>query len=226
MIEAAVKLKSHMPQFNFDRQVVQDLFGAVDAVDLTPSLASGSYVRINDMNSGAIANSLEYESRLAEYLTDMIYFDRSEGDYLNFLGRTWLQAKRPLGLNDDEKYKSYTISKILGQKESSLSIEELLEPHSSEEVKVLESTVPRASMFIGVSYLGFYKKSRRADADEVITPSVLGAAQEDNNDLYYFRVKLQPKTEIDQKIIIELLQVSYVAGVRYDIELYEKPSWA
>jgi len=220
MIDVLRELREYIPIINSGGETFKALFGD-DRPELTPS---GPYAQINDMNSGAIANALEYERRTGRYTVTQLFLSEAKGSFLDYMGNSWFNTPRPIGLADEE-YRQYIIDKAIGGKESGASLKNILTKYSVEEVIIYESGTAKTSMVVNYSYVGYTKYTHDTVTGAVITPAILGAGELSGKQDFFFTVKIQPQKASYEKIILEILRTGHVAGVGYEVQYYYPPSW-
>ncbi len=220
MVEVLRELQEYIPIINSGGDVFHALIGA-DRPEIPPA---GIYAQINDINSGAITNVLEYERRTGRYIVTQLFLSEATGTFLNYMGGVWFRTPRIPDLSDEE-YRQYIIDKTVASKESAASIKELLAKYSEQEVIIYESGLAKYLMTVGFSYIGFTKSTHDSVTGKIITPSVLGAGELSGKHDFYFKVKIQPKRQSYEKIILEILKIGHVAGVAYEVEYYYPPAW-
>lgn len=221
MIEIAPELLDFLKIFNTDDGEFPHLIFDKNA---TPNVVpDGDYHSINDFNSGAMANTLEYERQLCYFIIDMLYMDRAVGRYLDILIGTWTNNSRPIGYTDQQYY-DYFIHKTFSVKETPLALKALLNDYSSEDIIINEPGLASGVMFWGVSYYNQFLATED-DGGNLVPPALYSGDSRDNSHVYNFKIKLQPISEVAEKIIVDLLFVGHVSGVSYEIEYYSVPAW-
>jgi|GEM_PF-1863367 len=96
---------NHFPQFNPSGPVFRDLIGDIERPELE------EINNVNDINSGAIANSIEWHRRYQDYAVYSAQFDRSDALFLEKWSEL-LGITRPGGMTDGE-FIGYVIGYVL-----------------------------------------------------------------------------------------------------------------
>ncbi len=217
MAETLQELLQYTKLFNQTDPVFKALVGDESASENPVNV--GEYATHNDINSGAIANLTEYERRLARFLVRMLRIDQAQGEYLNRILAQYFGIDRPLNYTDSA-YSLYATNRVLGQKESAVGIQALLQPFSSQPVVILESGDQFQVMYSDCSYANWNPHTRDNADNSFVSPDIMGGDSLEGTYIFYFRVKLQPIDAVAEKIIVALLRLAHVAGVNYDLEYY------
>jgi hypothetical protein len=224
MLETLQEIRDFLALFGkgINSTFFKAIFGDPDRTENV--VADGDYVKIRDINSGAIVNSLEYERRLVRFLIEMLDASKAQGFFLDNILDDWMNNSRILGYTD-AAYFALTKVKLLSIKETPLGIKNLLQPFSSQPVIIFEPGTWYTSMFADMAYSDnpFYETD--VTDDSLVSPDFLGGSDYDGDEYYYFKVKLQPSSETNEKLIGELVFLAHVAGVKYDIQYYSIPAW-
>lgn len=222
MIEITAELLQELKILNSNDTEFKKFWIDENAIEIP--VGENEHHGINKINAGGIGNVLEYERRLSRFLVDQLNLNKAKGQYLDIYGKDNLGNERPRNY-DDQGYIDYLKRKTVGPKETPNSIILLLQELSSEEVIIIENGSFISSAFFNLTYCGYYEVGKKLDTGEVITPAIMGGSVEEGTDAFYFIAKLQPKNEVSERVIINMLQASHVGGVGYDIEYYYTPSW-
>lgn len=217
MIPTLAELQEFTKLFNQEEAIYKVLVG--DPLSSETVVPVGQYATHNDINSGAMANILEYERRLARFIVDMIRVDLAQGVYLDSILSKYFGVGRPLAYTDSAYYE-YVKMRSISHKESATSIAEILQQFSSQPVLIYDAGSPYVSMFANASFANWHPYTHDNANNLAITPDYMGGDAEEGTLLFYFRVKLQPINATAEKLIVSVLKIAHVAGVRYDIEYY------
>ncbi len=183
-------LFSNLPNFNSRGIIFRELIGDLGRIELNP------IQNINDINKGAIVNSLEWHLRFQERTADSAVFSNATEWFLDEWGKLF-GLPRPIGFNDDE-YKGYILGTILSSMNS---------------LPALQAIFPKPDFLIlNFDQVGFTSDYSATDLD-IIEPGVLGANVQsfttfDRGGVYIFTPDLNL---ITQQQIEKLLRV-IVAG--------------
>ena len=223
-IETLIELRNFLRLFGSgrDEPEFQKLIGDLGTSEL--SVTVGEIVQLLDINTGAIANSTEYERRLVRFLVEMLDMNKAQGFYLDNILDDWTNNKRKTGYSDAD-YLSLTKTKLLALKESNLAIASLLQPFSSQPVLILDNGSWWTTMFANMSYANYFQFTRDGTTGFLVSPAVLGGGSSSACGIYCFIAKVQPIDEVSEDIINELLKLAHVAGVKYFISYYTNPPW-
>lgn len=222
MIEVTPEIIDFTQIFNHNEPVYRALVVNPDAVE--NPVPDGQYAGINSINAGVMANCLEYERRLNYFLITQMFANQAVGEYLDYIGNEWTNNERPAGYSD-QAYYDYLVNKLMGLKESAVALITILTPFSSEPVLIFEGSNYNLNGFMTTSYAGYFESGKVDNLGNVITPALIGGSTSDGTGIYFFRVKLQPKDEISERLIIIFLSVAHCSGIGYEIEYYYTPSW-
>lgn len=217
MIETLQELLQFTKVFNQTAPVFKALIG--DAARVETVVPVGQYATHADINSGAIANIVEYERRLARFMVRMLRVDQAQGEYLDMILNDYFGVGRPLAYTDLSYY-LYAKNRVMSHKESAVSLVAMLQPFSSQPVLIIESGDSRQTMYSDNSFADWHPYTHDSVTTLPVTPDFLGGDISEGSQNYYFRVRLQPNDAVSEKIIVALLKLSHVAGVAYDIEYY------
>jgi len=221
MIEIKDIMLYFLALFNPNGEEFKKLVINKDAIE--NPVAENDYYSLNDSNAGAIANTLEYERRLARFLLQMLNFMIAKNMYKDFIADDWMDNARPKNYTD-EQYYEYVYNNIFAFKESSYSIITILQPFSSEIVQIFEQGNWIGNMFLKYSYFNYYKLTKTTTND-LVTPAIISGSNSEGSGDFYFKIKIQPKDQTSEILIIKYLKIAHVAGVKYDILYYYKPPW-
>ncbi|MCG6195649.1 hypothetical protein LFX25_20615 [Leptospira sp. FAT2] len=99
------KLLVSIPQINTTDPVFRELFGNPDKPELSP------VTNINDINKGALFNSIEWHLRYQDLASQCAELSKAEGYFLK-LWAEFLGIERPVGMTDEE-FVGYLIGYVL-----------------------------------------------------------------------------------------------------------------
>lgn len=220
-VDTLLELQEFLKIFNQTGDVFKAFVG--DPATVENVVPAGQYAAVGDINTGALANALEFERRVGEFLKDMLFLDRTVGEFVDILGDDNTNNPRPNGYND-QQYKDFLSTKIIGDKESVVAMRKTILPltvnSASQPTLFIESNRPETTMYLDSTFLDFFDRDTDINTGLPIVPARIGGDSLDGTDIYWFRVKLQPNNADDAAIIVIFLQSSHVAGVGFDIELY------
>lgn len=172
-----------------------------------PAGGYNEIVKINEINTGAISNALEYTRRLAFYLIDQMNIQIGSDSWLEYIGKDIFGIEKLAGETDTE-YSQRIVDEVFKVKCSPLAIQSILEPYA-DSITIIDGN--NTGAFADVSFSDYYF--------DIDTPEIIrGALAGTNGGLaFHFRVLLEnPDLSRSQKII-NLINETKIAGTTYDL---------
>ena len=173
--------------------------------------ALNGIVKINDMNTGAISNVLEYLRRFSSFLIDQLYANKAQGMWLDYYGKKFFAIERKGGESDADYYLRIK-SIIFATKFSPISIVRALENYG-DNVQIIEGIDDGA--FADVSFTNSYRDFNISGQD-VVKGAISGI---EGGLPFFFRVLMSNVDPADYKKILAIIEAYKAAGVAYIIEL-------
>jgi hypothetical protein len=168
-------------------------------------------IHINDFNTGAISNLIEYTRRLSHFLVDQLTLTSSKGSWLQYMGKEIFGIPIAGGESDSE-YVSRIQSTVLSEKTTVYAIEKAFEPYA-DEVILLEGIDDGA--FSEVSFSDNVKEF--SDIDGMIVKAAY--AGEFGGTPYFIRVLLIRANTTNVALLVSIMENTKAAGIDYIIEL-------
>lgn len=181
-----------------------------DKTKTTPSF-SGE-VNVNDIDTGAISNILEYTRRLNLFLVSQLNINYASLEWLDFIGEGFYNLPRDAG-ESDEDYRIRIKQTVFQLKETPIRIEDALEFYG-DNVRVIEGIDDGA--FADISFTECYRDF--SNFGEYIVKAAL-ASDESGLLLFFFRVIMENVLPEDYGRIINIIENFKVAGVTYEVEI-------
>ena len=209
MADRAIELLNELLKiFNVDSGEYLKLVG-----DKTKVTSVSGEVKINDINTGAISNSLEYARRLANYLIDQLDLRLTSDSWLDFIGGEIYGILRVPGETDDDyAYRLRIVATLTTVKCTPIGIEQALLRYG-DNIRVIDGIDDGA--FADVSFANNYKDFFPVGAD-IIKAAIAG---EQGGLLFFFRVIMENVDSTYYKTIIKIINDFKAAGISYIVEI-------
>ncbi len=172
-----------------------------------------------DLNIGATAGILEWNRRIAKSLLTQLFFDQSEGMFLDLIAHKYIGMPRGGGESDTE-YRNRIMDVILGHKVSPASIIFYSRPYSSKEPIIYEGS--QGAAYAGLSYAGVYDEMLIEHSEK---PQMIGqwvfpamAIRVEGSDCF-FVLFLEDTDPADLPMLVDKLNRLIAAGVEYEIRI-------
>jgi hypothetical protein len=195
-----------------DGSVFKNTFDPEDMVvsgggEVGPAGGAPDPVRINDVNTGAISNVVQYTRLHGQYMTRQIALDTAVSRDLDYLGSEIFDIERKAG-ETDAFYKRRIVNEIFAIKCSPIAIEDSMVDYA-DGVEVDDDI--SSGMFSDVSFANYYKEQ---DAPDLVRGAFAGTV---GGLIYMYNIIFDnPKPE---KVfeILKTLEDMTAAGVTYNI---------
>lgn len=178
-----------------------------DATKTTPVFTT--IVKINDINTGAISNPLEYIRRLKSFFVNQLDLRTAVEDWLDYQGKHIYNIKRNAG-ETDSQYSARIIEVIVGSGCSPVVIKHLLENYGNN-VQILEGIDDGA--FSDVSFSDCY---RDFDGPPIVKAALTG---QEGGMPFFFRVIMEDVDPGDYKLIIDLIKKLKAGGISFIVQI-------
>lgn len=180
----------------------------VDPANIINLLVMADDIKINDINTGAISNILEYTRRLAMFLIDQLNLNMAVKEFLNYYGVTYYNVIRNAGESDTD-YADRIARKIFALKQSPVLIQQALLPYATQ-VDVVE----------GIDDGAFSESSFSDNYRDFQLPGFIvkaAIAGEDGGMIFYFKVFMYNVSSIYYQKIIQIIEDYRAAGTAYGV---------
>jgi hypothetical protein len=206
MADRAIEvLNDRLRIFNRESGPYLELVG--DATRATPVFSSE--VKINDINTGAVSNVVEYLRRFAVFLILQLDLSQASGDWLDYIAELAYSMVRGYGETDAQFF--YRIeSTIFSNGPSPISIEDALAPYATL-VQVIEGIDDGA--FSEVSFTECY---RNFDSPQIVKAAIAG---QEGGMPFFFRVIMVGADPTKARLILDTIMRLKAAGVSFVVEL-------
>lgn len=206
-MRAITELVKNLKIFNQEAGEFLNLIG--DAEKDYPQL-SGE-IKISDFDNGAIANVLEYEMNLAEYLIDQLKLNNASGDFMDFIVEKYYDKMREPSETDASLYQR-VYDAVFADKVSPLAIKNAIDEFG-DDIEIIEGIGSGA--FTEVS---FVENINEFDGPPIVKMATL---EVQGGNPYFFRVIISNLLPVNYNKIVERINEYKAAGINYIIELRE-----
>jgi len=182
----------------------------VDVANIVYILNLEGYIKLNDMNTGAISNPLEYTRRLGDFLVEQLNISNALDSWLTYSGGTMYDVPRNAGESDID-YQIRIIAQTTAIKVTILSIRDMLENYG-DNVVMIEGQAGGA--YANVSYANCYTDFKITGFDivkaAIATTSTL---------LFNFRAIMENVSASDYMLILSMIDNYKAGGVSYSVQI-------
>lgn len=203
MADRAIELLNDLLKiFRSDSGEYLNLVGDSDrATSLPPS-----DVKVNDVNTGAVSNPLEYLRLLGRFYVNQMNLQLAVGSWLAFLGKTVYKISRPQSSTDAD-YRTLVEVRVLGNKCSPVMILEAVKTYCSPYPTMVEGL---GGAFCDVSFADCYRDFDLPGVG-VVRAATLGSSA------YFFRIFMSNVDPAKYKEIVDIVNNYKADGIAYDI---------
>lgn len=191
----------------FNRESGEYLKLVGDSTRVTPSITGE--IKINDINTGAISNIMEYTRKLAMFLIDQLNLNNAVREFLDNYGITYYDIVRAAG-ELDEDYADRIVRKVFALKQTPILIQQALLPFA-DQVDIIEGIEDGA--FSEISFADSYRDFF-LPGESIIKAAIAGL---EGGMLFFFRVLMYNVDPADYKVIIQIIEDYRAAGIAYDV---------
>lgn len=191
----------------FNRESGEYLKLIGDSTRTTPAFVGE--VKINDINTGAVSNIMEYTRRLSTFLIDQLNLNNAVREFLDNYGITYYDTIRNAGESDAD-YADRIVRKIFALKQTPVLIQQALLPFA-DQVDIVEGIEDGA--FSEISFTDNYRDFF-LPGESIIKAAIAGL---EGGMLFFFRVFMYNVDPADYKKIIQIIEDYRAAGIAYDV---------
>jgi len=180
-----------------------------DASNIVYILNLEGYIKINDMNLGALSNPLEYTRRLSTFFVEQLDITTCFDSWLTYVGGTYYNISRIAGESDID-YQIRIINTTTAIKVTPLGIRDMLEDYG-DNVTIVEAG---GGAYADVSYANCYRDFNRSGENVVKAAISMTFTLR-----FYFRAIMENASASDYSLIIALVENYKAGGISYDVQI-------
>lgn len=175
----------------------------------------------NDLDLGAMANLVEYNRLLADWLIEQMNITTAVGDRLDYLGSFIYNIFRENG-ESDATYRTRIKEIVFGIKETKWSILADVDSYNGSGsptypfIKEFDE-LQELQAYSDYTYTEQYRRWNSSTWPEEVLPAYAGGQSETGVDRFFFALYMLDVASSDKQIVYDLVNKAHVAGVEFTI---------